>query len=150
MLKKTPDDLKYPSQRKIKYTLQTPANHTISFMELGSWNRSLNYCLMWGNAGSWAEMYTCGWWKMAVRRSSKIWERRRKKLKDAQEGLEISSTYAVNAVWNYVGQQTKWSHVVLVLLVVRETGFGTASENQLNCLEEPGLQQSFLFNKVLS
>lgn len=29
---------------------RTPANHTISFMELGSWNRSWN-CL-WGNAAA--------------------------------------------------------------------------------------------------
>lgn len=80
---------------------------------------------------------------MAVRRNSKILESKKLKLKFLQ--LD-----AVNAIWNYIGQQTKWSHVVLVLVVAKETGFGTESENQLNCLEEPGLQQSLLFNKVLS
>lgn len=72
---------------------------------------------------------------MAVRRNSKILES--KKLRRDLKFLQLD---AVNAVWNYIGQQTKWSHVVLVLVVVKETRFGTASENQLNFLEEPGLQ----------
>lgn len=90
------------------------------------------------------------WWKMAVRRNRKILERRRKNCKKLRRDLKFLQLDAVNAVWNYIGQQGKWSHVVLILAVFKETGFGTASANQLNCLEEPGLQQSLLFNKTLS
>lgn len=85
-----------------------------------------------------------------MRRNSKILERRRKNCKKLRRDWKFLQLDAVNAVWNYIGQQTKWSRVVLVLVVVKETGFRTASENQLNCLEEPDLQQSLLFNKVLS
>lgn len=87
------------------------------------------------------------WWKVAVRSNRKILEGRRKNCKKLRRDLKLDT---LNAIWNYIGQQAKWSHVVLVLVVVKETGFGTVSENQLNCLEEFGLQQSLLFNKVLS
>lgn len=90
------------------------------------------------------------WWNMAVRKNSKILERRRKNYKKLRRDLKLLQFDAVNAVWNYIGQQAKWSHVVLVLVVFKETGFGTASANQLNCLEEPGLQRSLLFNTVVS
>lgn len=85
-----------------------------------------------------------------MRRNSKILESRRKNCNELRRDLKFLQIDAVNDVWDYTGQQTKWSHVVLVLVVVKETGFGTAFENQPNCLEEPGLQKSLLFNKVLS
>lgn len=141
-------DLKYPTQRKTKHTLQTPTNYTFSFMELGSWNR--NCCLVWGHAGAEQEFSHACLVEDGVRRNSKILESRRKNCNELRRVLKFLQIDAVNDVWDYTGQQTKWSHVVLVLVVVKETGFGTASENQPNCLEEPGLQKSLLFNKVLS
>lgn len=46
---------------------------------------------------------------------------------------------AVNAVWKTTNKMVSRC---FGFVVVKETGFGAASENQLNCLEETGLQVS--------
>lgn len=47
------------------------------------------------------------WWKRAVRRNSKILERRRKKSKKLRRDLKFLQLDAVNAGWNYTGNMQK-------------------------------------------